>query len=79
MRLKSGRNSHLCNDGNIITEGSEEKLQQWPTESETQAERARLDLWEYSKILKSIKSHFKQLRKFYVVLNMMTLRTVSYN
>lgn len=67
MRLRSGRNSHLCNDGNIITEGSEEKLQQEPTESETQAERASLDLWEYSEILKSIKSHFRRLRKFYIV------------
>lgn len=28
LRLRSGRNSHLCNDGNIITEGSEDKLQQ---------------------------------------------------
>lgn len=78
MRLRSGRNSHLCNDGNIITKGSEEILQQGLTESKTQAERASLDLWEYSEILKSIKSHFRQLKKFYVVLTMLTLRAVSY-
>lgn len=34
QRLKSGRNNHLCNDGNIITKESKDKLQQG-TGSET--------------------------------------------